>query len=490
MKSFVLFNVVRVFALMAVPMFAGAADFARDVQPIFARHCLECHGSEKQKGKLRLDERDSALRVGDGAIIVPGKADQSELYRRITLPKGHDDIMPNRGEPLSKAETDLIRDWINQGAVWPENSVAAKHWAYVPPTRPQLPKIKNPRSAKNPIDHFILARLEKENLKPSPEADRARLLRRVSLDLIGLPPSPQEVEAFLADKNPDAYEKVVDRLLASPHYGERWARPWLDLARYADSSGFQRDDLWDIWPYRDWVINALNADMPFDQFTIEQLAGDLLPNATLDQKIATGFNRCAPVNVEAGSDQEESRVNQVFDRVNTVGTVWLGSTIECAQCHDHKYDPISQKEYYQLFAFFNNTAQETAFSSKAMIGLNFVGPYLKLPDEKTRSATRRRAGTNQKGRRRNQMPRATNFWSEQKAWEKKIVQRTRGRDADARFGDCRFRRGKRLASQNAGGQIGFASRRRQRRRSANGHLHDHRADEAHGHHGFQAGRVD
>jgi len=199
--------------------------------------------------------------------------------------------------------------------------------------------------------------------------------------LIGLPPSPGDVEKFLSDKDPVAYEKVVDLLLASPQYGERWVRPWLDLARYADSSGYQRDNLWDIWPYRDWVINALNRDMPFDQFTIEQLAGDLLPDATLEQKIATGFNRCAPINVEAGSDQEESRVNQIFDRVNTVGTVWLGSTIECAQCHNHKYDPFSQKEYYQLFAFFNNTPKESEFANpRTTIALEFAGPYLELPD--------------------------------------------------------------------------------------------------------------
>jgi hypothetical protein len=375
-------------------LMAGAADFAKDIQPIFSRHCYECHGTEKQKGDLRLDQRTSALRTGTNAVIVAGKPEQSDLYRRITLSKGDDDIMPHRGEPLTKAETDLIRSWISEGAVWPENVVAAKHWSYVKPVRPIPPKTKNKTWAKNEIDQFILARLEKENLQPSPEADRATLLRRVYLDLIGLPPSPEDVQKFLADKSPDAYERVVDRLLSSKQYGVRWARPWLDLARYADSSGYQRDDLWSLWPYRDWVINALNANIPFDEFTIEQIAGDLLPNATLDQKIATGFNRCTPINVEAGSDQEESRVNQILDRVNTVGTVWLGSTIQCCQCHNHKYDPFTQKDYYQLFAFFNNTPQESKFANpNTTIALRFNGPYLKLPNakvEKQRDAVQKK----------------------------------------------------------------------------------------------------
>ena len=379
----VLTPVVAVFISLQA---AGAAvDFSRDIQPIFARHCYECHGEELQKGKLRLDLRDAFFKGGSsGPAVVSGKAAQSELYRRVTLPKGHEDIMPSRGEPLSKAQADLIRDWINQGAPWPENAQLAKHWAYVKPERPALPKVKNRKWAINEIDRFILAKLEKEKLKPSPEADRAQLLRRVFLDLTGLPPSPEDVAAFLADKSPRAYENFVDRLLASPQYGERWARPWLDAARYADSLGYQRDDLFDLWPYRDWVVRALNADIPFDQFTIEQIAGDLLPNATLDQKIATGFNRCVPTNVEAGSDQEETRTLQVFDRVNTLGSVWLGSTLECAQCHNHKYDPFSQKEYYQLFAFFNNTPQETDFSTaRAMATLKFTGPYMPLPDTDT-----------------------------------------------------------------------------------------------------------
>jgi hypothetical protein len=361
---------------------ASAADFIHDIQPILASHCYDCHGAEKQKGKLRLDQRDSALRTGKDSILTPGHPEKSELYRRITLPAGDDEIMPNRGEPLTKAETELVSQWIKDGAVWPSNSATLKHWAYVSPSRPPLPAVENSSFRKNPIDRFIAARLEKERLRPSPREDASSLLRRVYLDLIGLPPAPEQVAAFLADKSPDAYEKVVDALLQSPQFGVRWARPWLDLARYADSSGYQRDNLWSLWPYRDWVIDAINRNIPFDQFTIEQIAGDLLPSATVAQKIATGFNRCTSINVEAGSDQEESRVNQIIDRVNTVGTVWLGSTIQCAQCHNHKYDPFTQKDYYQFFAFFNGTPKETDFASAhATATLEFTGPYLRLPDK-------------------------------------------------------------------------------------------------------------
>ncbi len=235
---------------------------------------------------------------------------------------------------------------------------APKHWAYVRPQRPPVPRVQHADWCVNPIDNFIAARLEKEGLAPSPQADRHTLIRRVSLDLIGLPPTPAEVDAFVADTSPDAYGKVVDRLLASPHYGERWALPWLDEARYADSQGYERDPLRKMWPYRQWVIEAFNKDMPFDQFTIEQLAGDLLPNATLQQKIATGFNRNSMLNQEAGSDQGEYFYYALVDRVNTTSTVWLGSTIGCCQCHNHKYDPFAMKDYYRLMAFFNGTADE------------------------------------------------------------------------------------------------------------------------------------
>ncbi len=257
------------------------------------------------------------------------------------------------------------------------------HWAHQQPRRALLPDVKDKNRPRNPIDQFVLARLEKEGLRISPEADRVNLLRRLSFDLIGLPPTPEEVDAFLKESVADpqvAYENAVNRLLASPQYGERWARPWLDAARYADSHGFQRDDLRDIWPYRDWVIKALNNDMPFDQFTIEQIAGDLLPMPTPEQRVATGFHRCAPCNVEAGTDPDENRFNQIFDRVNTTATVWLGTTLECAQCHNHKYDPFTMRDYYRLFAYFNNTPVETESidKSKKNPTVRFIGPYLQL----------------------------------------------------------------------------------------------------------------
>lgn len=366
-------------------------DFARDVYPILQRSCLECHGPEKQKGKLRLDSRAAALKGGtEGPALVAGHPEKSELYRRVIIPKGDEGAMPARGEPLSREQVDILRRWIEQGATWPDGAPAGKHWAYVKPVRPALPAVQGGSWPRNGIDHLVLARLEKEGLKPSPEADPAVLVRRVFLDLTGLPPSPAEVDACLADTNPKAYEQLVDRLLASPQFGERWARPWLDLARYADSHGFQRDDLRDLWAYRDWVIRALNQDMPFDRFTAAQLAGDLLPNATDDDRVATGFNRSAPTNVEAGSDPEETRVNQVIDRVNTTAAIWLGTTLECAQCHDHKYDPFSQKEYYQLYAFFNNTAIEADRSNPKVPGsIRFLGPTMPLTDTADRAGRER-----------------------------------------------------------------------------------------------------
>ncbi len=363
-------------ALQAEP----TVDFARDVYPLLQRSCFECHGPVKQKGDLRLDLREEAFK--DPEVISKGHADKSELYRLITLPKGHDDVMPNRGDPLTSAETALVKTWIDAGAPWPDNLKAAKHWAYVKPVRPALPEA----DVANPVDAFILARLRKEGLKPSPQASRATLIRRLSLDLVGLPPSPAEVAVFEKDLDPRSYEKLVDRLLASDQFGVRWARPWLDYARYADSHGFQRDDFRELWPYRDWVVNALNADMPYTQFTIEQLAGDLLPNATQAQKIATGFNRSAPTNVEAGTDPEETRVNQIHDRVNTLGMIWLGSTLECCQCHDHKYDPFSQRDYYGLFAFFNNTALEADRTDPKVPGsIQFKGPTMDIADAATQA---------------------------------------------------------------------------------------------------------
>ena len=265
---------------------------------------------------------------------------------------------------------------------------SVRHWAYVEPVRPELPEVERAQWPKNEIDYFVLARLEKEGLPPSPPAARARLLRRVYLDLIGLPPEIDVVDAFLKDSNSDAFEQVVDRLLSSSRYGEHWARHWLDLARYADSNGFQADQLRDSWAFRDWVIDAFNQDMPYDQFTIEQLAGDLLPDASLHQKIATGFHRAPTCNVEAGVDPEENRVHQVVDRVNVTATVWLGATMECAQCHDHKYDPFTQEEYYRLFAFFNNTPLEVRNLNGAGVTFEFYGPTMDLPFSPEQKAAR------------------------------------------------------------------------------------------------------
>jgi hypothetical protein len=275
------------------------------------------------------------------------------------LGEGAGERMPLKRPPLSGREIATLRGWIDQGAPSPAEespSVPAPHWAFVAPRSPAVPVVSDPRWVRNPIDAFVLARLDRESppLAPSTEADRATLVRRVTLDLTGLLPSPEEAEAFLEDESPDAYERLVERLLASPHYGERWARPWLDLARYADSNGYSIDAPRSIWPYRDWVIAAFNRDQPFDEFTIDQLAGDLRPGAARDQKVATGFHRNTPINQEGGIDVEQFRVESVIDRVATTGTVWLGLTIACAQCHDHKYDAISQKEFYQLFAFFNS----------------------------------------------------------------------------------------------------------------------------------------
>ncbi|MEQ1859802.1 MAG: PSD1 and planctomycete cytochrome C domain-containing protein [Chthoniobacteraceae bacterium] len=357
---------------------APGIDFRRDVRPILATHCYDCHGEQKPKGGLRLTSRANALKGGESETpgFVAGKSAESELILRVAS-HDRDEQMPPKGERLTAREIATLKRWIDAGAQWPDN---VKHWAYEPPTKPAVP------AGANAIDHFVRERLAEEGLAPSPEADPATLIRRVSLDLTGLPPTPAEVEAFekayRSHGSHESYDRLVDRLLASPQFGVRWARPWLDLARYADSHGFQRDDLRDVWAYRDWVVRALNADMPFDRFTIEQLAGDLLPNATEDQIIATGFNRCTPTNVEAGTEPEESRVNQVFDRVNTVGAVWLGSTIECAQCHDHKFDPFTERDYYRLFAFFNNTEPEADRANPKTPGsIRFIGPYRPLKDD-------------------------------------------------------------------------------------------------------------
>ncbi len=353
-------------------------DFTRDIYPLLQRACIECHGERKQEGGLRLDLRVEALQSGS---IEAGDPEASELLRRVALPRGDDEVMPAIGEPLTGREVNLIRQWILNGAAWPEAFEQPPHWSYVVPQRPALPVVSDESWIRSPVDHFILERLDGEGLQPSPAAAPEKLVRRLFLDLIGLPPTPAEVDAFKEHPTQQRLEHLVDDLLERPQFGERWARPWLDLARYADSHGFQRDDLRDNWAYRDWVITALNQGMPFDQFTIEQIAGDLLPNATESQKIATGFHRCAPTNVEAGSLPEETRVEQVLDRVNTTGAIWLGSTLECCQCHDHKYDPFTLKEYYQLFAFFNSTELEADLTKpETPSSIQFQGPAMPLSD--------------------------------------------------------------------------------------------------------------
>ncbi|MBI1913373.1 MAG: PSD1 domain-containing protein [Planctomycetes bacterium] len=343
----------------------GTVDFQRDIKPILAKTCLTCHGPEKQRGGLRLDSRKAALEGGNsGPVLKPGDAASSRLLF-IVAGLDADLQMPPKGRtPLTPREVGLLRAWVDQGLKWTdEGTVAtqsrkADHWAFRAPKRPPPPTVRNAAWVHNDLDRFILARLEKEGLSPSPEADRATLIRRLSLDLLGLPPTPAEVDAFVRDPRPDAYEHLVDRLLASPHYGERWARHWLDLARYADSDGYEKDTGRPFaWRWRDWVINALNRDLPYDEFVIEQLAGDLLPKATRDQKVATGFHRNTLTNREGGVDQEQYRVEAVVDRVNTTAKVLLGITLGCAQCHDHKYDPFSQREYYQFFAFFDRDVE-------------------------------------------------------------------------------------------------------------------------------------
>jgi hypothetical protein len=328
----------------------ATVDFQREVRPILANHCFKCHGPAAQKRGLRLDRPESETRR---SVIVPHKPNASKLIQRVLAEDAKRMPPPAVSGPLKTAEVEALKRWIAQGAVY------TPHWAFVKPRRAPLPSVQDIAWLRNPIDCFVLARLEKEGLRPSPEADRPTLIRRLSLDLLGLLPSPAEVNAFLNDSSPDAYENLVDRLLASPHYGERQARHWLDLARYADSNGYTIDGARSIWPWRDWVIAAFNQNLSFDLFTAHQLAGDLLPLSTREQLVATGFQRNTPFNEEGGTNPEQFRVERTVDRTNTTGTVWLGLTVGCAQCHDHKYDPISQREYYQFYAFFNSTDEPT-----------------------------------------------------------------------------------------------------------------------------------
>jgi mono/diheme cytochrome c family protein len=357
--------VLLVAGLVCTSAFAADADFARDIAPIFAKRCQGCHGAAQQMSGLRLDVEDAAMKGGySGPVIIPGKSGESRLIARVSSAKAGF-MMPPMGERLTSEQVAVLKAWIDSGAKWPalqaktgNNPSRSNHWSFQPVNRPALPDVRNRAWIRNLIDAFVLARLEAEHIEPSPEAQKTTLIRRASLDLTGLPPSAAEVDEFVSDNRPDAYERLVERLLASPHYGEKWARQWLDLARYADSDGYEKDLVRPYaWRYRNWVIDALNKNMPFDEFTIEQIAGDLLPNATVEQRVATGFHRNTLTNREAGVDRAEARFEQTVNRANTIGTVWLGLTVGCAQCHNHKFDPISQKEYYQLVAFVNNVEE-------------------------------------------------------------------------------------------------------------------------------------
>jgi hypothetical protein len=360
-------------AAAAVAAEKSRVDFGRDIRPLLSDTCYTCHGpdGESREADLQLDKKEIVFGTlpSDNVAIVPGHADQSELYRRIST-DDIDERMPpeDHDKQLTAEEIGRIKQWIDDGAQWNE------HWAFVAPLRPPLPPVEDEAACRGAIDRFLLARLEQENLKPSPEADKTTLIRRVTLDLTGLPPTPQEVDQFVADPSSDAYERLVERLFQSLRYGEQMAHYWLDAARYGDTHGLHLDNERRIWPYRDWVIAALNKNMPFDQFTIEQLAGDLLPDATKQQRIATGFNRCHVTTNEGGVIKEEFHVRNTVDRVTATATVWLGLTTGCAVCHDHKFDPLTRKEFYQLFAFFNSSADD-AMDGNAKI----YPPVITLP---------------------------------------------------------------------------------------------------------------
>lgn len=339
--------------VLAATSVAGEVDFNRDIRPILSSACFHCHGpdEETREADLRLDTHEGILADLEGyAAFVPGQVDQSEALVRITSDDPDLRMPPSdSGDALTEEQVALIRRWVEQGAKWSD------HWAFVPPERPDLPAdLHHSSFVQTPIDSFVWSRLQKESLDPSPPADRITLLRRLSLDLIGLLPTVEEVDAFVQDSRPDAYERQVDRLLSSPHFGEHWGRQWLDVARYADSDGFEKDKPRDVWFYRDWVIDAMNRDMPYDQFIVEQIAGDMLPGSTQQQQVATGFLRNSMINEEGGIDPEQFRMEAMFDRMNAVGTGVLGLTVRCAQCHSHKFDPISHQDYYQMFAFLNN----------------------------------------------------------------------------------------------------------------------------------------
>lgn len=345
-------------ALITVSRLEGAdtpLSFNRDVRPILADACFHCHGPDSgtRKADLRLDTEQSFFgEGGNDPVVIPGKADDSPLYDRL-IADSPDDIMPppDSHKELKPEQIEIIRRWINDGANW------QPHWSFVKPEQPALPEVSAKDRVSNPIDQFIFAGLDKAGLSPAPEADRRALARRVALDITGLPPTPAEVETFVADQDPKAYEKLIDRYLASPHWGEHRGRYWLDAARYADTHGLHFDNYREMWLYRDWVIGAFNRNLSFDQFTVEQIAGDLLPSPTEEQLIATGFQRCNMTTNEGGTIDEENIALYASDRVQTLGWIYLGLTLNCAQCHDHKFDPLSAKDYYSMAAFFRNTTQ-------------------------------------------------------------------------------------------------------------------------------------
>ncbi|MEY4613519.1 MAG: hypothetical protein RL179_1492, partial [Planctomycetota bacterium] len=361
MKTKIILTTLLAFMLGNNKSNSAEVDFKRDIAPLFKSKCIECHGLEKQKAGIRFDRKDLAFQGGDSGekTINPGKPEDSLLIKMITVGK-EGKIMPPKGAKLNEKEISLLKSWIASGATWPDEKVETarhSHWAFNKPTRPSLPFVKNKSNINNAIDIFIQSKLESQGLEISAEAQKVALLRRLSLDLIGLPPTPEEMDHFLNDKSPTAYDTQLNRLLASPRFGEKWARHWLDLARYADSRGYGSDPLrLNAWPFRDWVINAFNRNLSYDQFTIDQLAGDLLPNPTDDQLLATSFHRNTMTNTEGGTDDEEFRVAAVKDRADTTSQVWMGLTLGCAKCHSHKYDPISQREYYSFYGILNQTA--------------------------------------------------------------------------------------------------------------------------------------
>jgi Protein of unknown function (DUF1553)/Protein of unknown function (DUF1549)/Planctomycete cytochrome C len=356
------------------------AVFSQDILPIISENCLRCHGPDEKarKAKLRLDTREGVL-----GVLVPGKSSESELIRRVSAISVKELMPPlSSNRKLTAHQKELLRRWVNEGARW------GKHWAYDTLQRPKLPAVRGSGWCRNPVDYFVLARLQTESLAPSAEATREALIRRATLDLTGLPPTLKEIDNYLVDSTPDAYEKVVDRLLASERYGERMAMSWLDCARYADTNGYQNDFARSMWVWRDWVIDAFNKNMPFDQFTVEQMAGDMLPGATLQQRIASGFNRNNRTVTEAGSIEEEWRVENNVDRVETTAATFLGLTMGCARCHDHKFEPISQKEFYRFYAFFNSVNEKGVYTEQR----GNVAPLLTLPTSKDQAAMTRLAG--------------------------------------------------------------------------------------------------